>query len=172
MPKKKKHNQAQPTDPTAPVIPSGPPFSVPPGATFNGGQVPTADASLYATPADATKLLIAYKVAQAKAELTGTISLADGISDGDYPRFTPGSDGSSIFLIKGNLTDAAGNAYLLKDVAGDLQKRSLEPDQERGDSNFVEEGHGADTQDVAVPGVIVISLPGSGVAQAHWEKAA
>jgi hypothetical protein len=149
---------------------NSPPFSLPPGATFNGGAVPTADASLYATPSDATNLLTAYLAAQAKAELAGTISLADGISDGDYPQFTPGSDGSSIFLIKGNLTDADGNAYLLKDVAGDLQKRSLEPDQERGDSNFVEEGHGADTPDVDVPGVLVISLVG-GVAQAHWVKA-
>lgn len=160
-------------------VPSGPPFSVPDNVTYNGGPCPTQDASLFVPFASANELLAGYATAITKQGLTtSNLRITDGIASGSYSQFAPSAGNPpanndvSVFLIQATLQDADLVTYDLNDVAGNLFKRVYFPDMAQGDSNYKQEGSGADAKNVAVAGVIVLGLlADSGVAQGHWEKA-
>jgi hypothetical protein len=174
-------------------VPTGPPFSVPAGATFDGGEVPTADSELFSGTDAASGLLPQYTAAAggplptttrkmkrflARTKDGATVAVTiktpftsvNGIESGAYPQFTcPAPFG--IFLIQGVVEDDAGKSYVVNDVAGEMIYRTEFPDPDEGDSNYIQEGHGADAKDVPVPGKIsLILLPEEGLAEACWVK--
>ena len=79
----------------------------------------------------------------------------------------------SIFEGRYVITLPSGKQYLLQQTLADFAMRQSYPDQASGDKNFIQQGHGALTQDIAVAGCPVgiqfLDLPGSmGVAQCFW----
>lgn len=156
--------------------PTGAPFTVPPGATFSGGPVPTKDAQLYSALNSANELVSQYAAAMAAQGLTSSnLRIDDGIANGSYGQFTPGTAGESIFVVRATLTDADSVVYDLDDVAGQRIFRLYYPyqpgEEQQGDTNYIQVGHGANTVNEAVPGKMVIGLLASGEAQGHWEPA-
>ncbi len=165
-------------------LPSGPPFSDPPGVTYEGGPFPqqfpgpngddTEGAPLFSFSTDAQSLLGSYESACKLQGLTViSLSLVDGRKNGQYPQFE-GPDDPSIYIIKGTLQDADLVTYDLEDVAGELFKRKYIPNPEQRDTNYTQVGHGEDADDVAYPGplqLVITLLPESGDAEGHWEIA-
>lgn len=164
------------------TLPSGPPFGPAPGATYGGRSVPQSDWYLFSVRGSAAQLVQQYTQAAIAAGLTITqpVAIVDGIANGWYSQFAvdPPASGSlydvSVFMVMGSAQDKGGVVYVIADVAGLLLKRQLDISQAQayGDTNYQQEGSGASTVNVAVPGVLTLQLLSDvGLAQARWAKA-
>jgi hypothetical protein len=79
----------------------------------------------------------------------------------------------SIFEARMVITLASGKQYLLQQTLADFAVRQFAPNMAYGDKNYLQQGHGATTQNVPVAGCPVgiqfLDEPGGlGVAQCYW----
>jgi hypothetical protein len=168
---------------------SGPPFTLPTGATYNSQPLPESAAFFFDTYGNATETLGEIEnwiVANGGTLLTpvntppgaSPLAVVDGVASGDYGQialptpptvpYLPTMIG--VWLIKGNFLMPAGLCFE-NDLAGFLERRSIYPSQPDGDKNFVQVGSGANAKMVGVASSLALQiLAGSpaSLAQAYW----
>ena len=177
--------------PTNPNPFSGPPFSLPPGATWNGSPLPNRAAYFFSTFGEASETLQEIQAAIVAAggtlltpantpEGDSALQIVDGVASGDYPQiglpdppqapYLPTMIG--VWLIKGNFLMASGLCFE-NDLAGLIERRSIYPNQpeDYGDKNLVQVGQGANAKMVGVATSLALEiLPGTpaSLAQAYY----
>lgn len=170
---------------------SGPPFTVPPGATFNGQPLPASAGYFFSTYGGASETfqqVVAAIIAAGGSLLTpqntpqgaSPLAIVDGIASGDYAEFglpTPPTEPYlptmiGLWIIKGNFMGPNGLCFE-NDIAGLIEKRSVYPNQPTtfGDKNLMQVGSGATARMVGVPSSLAIQIlpetPAS-LASAYW----
>ena len=171
---------------------SGPPFTLPPGATLNGAPAPFTDASLFSTFGAASEMYAQVYAALLAAGYsfealpTGSIPLGiwdamagDPSSDNESAQFALPNPPSppytnemvGIWEIRGNIMNAAGLCFI-DDGLGSLIKRGTYPQPGDGDKNVKQVGLGGNAKMVGVVTKIAIeALPqanGTTLLQSYW----
>lgn len=152
------------------------PLSRPP-YTFNGKPIARGLWNRFCTRATATEIL-ALVQAFFKPEEKVTLSVVDGSAGDGYIADDPLDPNNPLptdvaeFYVAGNGINPLSS---IEEWAGELAQREVEPDQEAGDTNLTQVGHGENTYDVPTLGKIAVTfLPSpNGIAstKVFWVKA-
>lgn len=116
-------------------VPQNIPFIAPP-ATQNGGPVRYSNWQLFCSYGQASEIAALANAAIAKAALTGSVTIRDGIADGEYANNgfllnvpvnnPPEPSDVSIWLFEGTL-QGGNSTYVIDDVLAQIIYRQLFP---------------------------------------------